>query len=74
MSFKEKFELETMETAIMQLEERVQDLQAQSTNPEVLSDYKKSAEVLNQLALRQAELEQKFKRWAELEKKQKDSE
>lgn len=69
MSFKEKFELENMETAIMALEAEVESLTGESLNPDVLADHKKLNEVLSTLGQKQSELETKYARWQELEAK-----
>jgi ATP-binding cassette subfamily F protein uup len=69
MSYKEKFELENMESTIMKIEKRIEELSSQSVLPEVLSDHKKLSEIHTALAEAQAELDGKFQRWAVLEAK-----
>lgn len=69
MSFKDKFELDNMESTIMVLEKKVEELSAKSLAPDVLDDHKKLAEIHSALSEAQAELDKKFQRWAELEAK-----
>lgn len=69
MSYKEKYELENMETVIMKLEQKVEELSKESNSPNVISDHKKLSDIHSALAEAQSELEAKFARWAELEKK-----
>lgn len=71
LSFKEKFELENMESTITALETEIRDLELMSCSAEVLTDHKRLAEIHTKLANKQSELETKFKRWGELEKKTK---
>ena len=67
MSFKDKFELENMESTIMALEQEVARLTELSQ--QVAGDHKKLGQVLKDLGDKQSELEKKFARWAELEAK-----
>ncbi len=71
LSFKEKFELENMESSISELEQKVESLSAKTQDSEALSDHKKLSQVLEELAQAQAELDRKYKRWEELEAKTK---
>lgn len=67
MSFKEKFELENMESTITKLEAEVESLSAESQNPATQSNHKRLTEVLSELGKKQSELELKYARWQELE-------
>lgn len=67
LSFKEKFELDNMEATILRLEGEVEELKHKSQVPEVLADHRRLAEVHSQIAVLQAELDQKYQRWTELE-------
>ncbi|WP_413585021.1 ABC-F family ATP-binding cassette domain-containing protein [Bdellovibrio sp. HCB274] len=69
LSFKEKFELENMETTIAGLEEKLQAAQTQSMLPDVASNPKKIQELYNEIASTQAEIERLYARWSELEGK-----
>lgn len=69
LSYKEKFELENMEKSVLELEEEIAALTAQSQDAQVLTDHKKLNEVLARLAEKQTQLETKFERWQELESK-----
>lgn len=69
MSFKEKFELENMESEILKLEEEIAQLTERSQDSNVLSDHKQLTEILSTLGERQDALDRKFARWAELEAK-----
>jgi len=71
MSFKEKFELENMEAVILKLETELENLTAESLNPNTLNDPKKMTETHIKLAELQDELDNKYQRWAELENKSK---
>ncbi len=69
LSFKEKYELENMEGIILELEEKLSTLQAESGKPEVVSQAEKIQELYSQISNIQAQLEKLYARWAELEKK-----
>ncbi len=69
LSYKDKFELENMEAAVLALETRINELTSQSLLPEIVADHKKLGEIHSTLSSAQAELEKKFQRWAELEAK-----
>nr|BFD62138.1 ABC-F family ATP-binding cassette domain-containing protein [Bdellovibrio sp. HM001] len=69
LSFKEKFELENMETTIFDLEAKLSDLQAEAGKPEVVSQASKVQELYAQISELQAKIEALYARWAELEKK-----
>ncbi|MFP5520478.1 MAG: ABC-F family ATP-binding cassette domain-containing protein [Bdellovibrionia bacterium] len=69
LSFKEKFELESMEENILKLEQKLTELQTESALPEVVSDSKKVTQIYSEIQKIQEELEKKYARWAELEKK-----
>jgi ABC transport system ATP-binding/permease protein len=70
LSYKEKFELENMEAAIMKLEEQIAALTAESQSPEMARDHKRLNEVLSKLAGLQTELDAKYQRWTDLEARQ----
>lgn len=69
LSFKDKFELENMESTILDLESKVSELQKLSESSDVVADHKRLSQTLAELASAQSELDSKFKRWAEIEKK-----
>nr|BFD67948.1 ABC-F family ATP-binding cassette domain-containing protein [Bdellovibrio sp. HAGR004] len=69
LSFKEKFELENMETTIFDLEAKLSDLQAEAGKPEVVSQASKVQELYAQISALQTKIEGLYARWAELEKK-----
>lgn len=68
MSFKEKHELENMESVIADLEKRLEVLRAESIKPEVVSNSSRLTEITSEMAGLEAELDQKFARWSALEK------
>ncbi|MBX3020039.1 MAG: ABC-F family ATP-binding cassette domain-containing protein [Bdellovibrionales bacterium] len=67
LSYKDKFELENMESTILSLEEEIAKLSTESQSPAVISDHARLAELHGTLAEKQALLESKYERWAELE-------
>lgn len=69
LSFKEKFELENMETTILGLEENLANLQQESEKPEVVAQASKVQDLYLQISELQSKIEQLYARWAELEKK-----
>lgn len=73
LSFKEKFELENMETTILSLEEKLSELTAQSVAPEVVSQASKVQDLYTQISATQTEIDRLYARWSELENKQKGS-
>ncbi|WP_413944188.1 ABC-F family ATP-binding cassette domain-containing protein [Bdellovibrio sp. HCB-162] len=73
LSFKEKFELENMETTILELEEKLSAAQEESQKPEVVSQASKVQELYSVIADLQGKIEKLYARWAELEKKEKGS-
>lgn len=68
MSFKEKHELENMESVIADLEGRLETLRAESITPEVVSNSSRLIEISKEISKLEAELDQKFARWSALEK------
>jgi ATP-binding cassette subfamily F protein uup len=70
LSFKEKFELDSMESDIQALESRIASLTAESQSSEVLSNHTRLTEILSELANLQSKLDLKYARWSELESKQ----
>lgn len=73
LSFKEKYELENMESTILGLEDKLSAAQAESAKPEVVSQASKVQELYSVIADLQGQLEKLYARWAELEKKEKGS-
>jgi ATP-binding cassette subfamily F protein uup len=69
LSFKEKFELENMESTILDLESKISELNNLIVSPEYISDHQKLMEAHSKLASLQAELDHKYQRWSELEAK-----
>ncbi len=67
LTWNEQRELEQMESAILQAETRVEELQARVADPTVLSDHVQSHEAYQQLATAQHEVERLYTRWAELD-------
>jgi ATP-binding cassette subfamily F protein uup len=69
LSFKEKFELESMESNIQAVEARLELKQAESLAPNVTSDVGRVQELYSEIAKLQSEVEKMYARWAELEGK-----
>lgn len=69
LSFKEKFELENMEATIQGLEQKLEELQAESAKPEVVSQASKVQELYKQISEIQEKIDKNYKRWEDLEKK-----
>jgi len=69
LSYKEKRELESMEESILEAEGRVEELEAESTEPGTLADPQKLHEVYGQLKEAQDHVEALYARWSELEEK-----
>jgi ATP-binding cassette subfamily F protein uup len=67
MSFKEKHELETIETTIKTAEKELARLQADSVDSQNLRDAKKMKEILSAIEKQQTKIEKLFSRWSELE-------
>ncbi|MBX9653662.1 ABC-F family ATP-binding cassette domain-containing protein [bacterium] len=70
LSYKEKKELETMETDIHVAEELVAELQKRVEDPAVISNHVKLAEACKVLEEAQSRVNQLYARWEELEAKQ----
>lgn len=70
LSYKEKKELETMESDIHVAEELVAELQKRVEDPAVVSNHVKLAEACKVLEEAQARVNQLYARWEELEAKQ----
>jgi ATP-binding cassette subfamily F protein uup len=64
---KERFEFDNMEKQILDLENKVKELEKITADPAVIKDHKKNTEAQLNLANTQHELEEKYKRWTELE-------
>lgn len=71
LSFKEKFELDNMESTIQALESNIAELNKLLETPEYISDHKKLMDTNTKLADLQSQLELKYQRWSELEEKTK---
>ena len=67
LTWNEQRELEQMESAILEAETRVEELQARVADPTVLADHVKSREAFEQLATAQHEVDRLYARWAELD-------
>jgi len=63
MSYKEKKELEVMETTIMEAELVLEALQKQLDDPEISADSEKSLEHYNIMAEAQKKIEELYERW-----------
>ncbi len=70
LSFKEKFELENMESTILELEQKLAEFEAMAQAPEVVSNASKVQDVYDQIHSLQKQIESLYSRWAELEKRQ----
>lgn len=66
LSYKEQREFEIMEETIQKAESRLQELTAQSTLPESLSNPKRLVELAQEIAAQQIEVDRLYARWAEL--------
>lgn len=66
MSYKEKFELENMESVIGSLEKQLEVATAKSQDPQILANSKELQAAYTEIARLQSEIEQKYARWAEL--------
>lgn len=69
LSYKEKHELENMESQIKNLESRLKIKEEEIASPETLSNHQKLSELSNEIEFLQTQLDTLFTRWAELEKK-----
>jgi ATP-binding cassette subfamily F protein uup len=69
LSFKEKFELENMESTIHTAEARLESLQAESVRSDVVSNAARLQELYAEIAKLQADIEKMYSRWSELESK-----
>lgn len=69
LSYKEKFELENMETAILKMEADLESLRAESETQAVLVDHKRLTEIHTRMAQLTSEIEQKYQRWSDLDGK-----
>ena len=67
LSFKLQRDLDGMEHAILQEEARVQSLEAQAVNPDVLANHTRLAETYRQLDAAQRSVKALYERWAELD-------
>lgn len=71
LSFKEKFELENIEAQVLEMEARLETLQAEAAKPELASNAGRLQELFAEIATLQATIDKTYARWAELEKKEK---
>jgi ATP-binding cassette subfamily F protein uup len=69
LSFKEKFELENMEEKILGLESELQQWQAETQKPDIISNATRLQELFSRISERQAQIDQLYQRWSELERK-----
>lgn len=69
LSYKEKYELENMETSILGLEQKLEALRLESESSAVLSDHQRLAQIHTDMAKLTEEIEAKYQRWAELDAK-----
>lgn len=71
LSFKEKYELENMETTVLGLEEKLGKMQTEAGSPEVTSNAKRVQELFAEIGKTQSEIDRLYARWSELEAKSK---
>ncbi len=71
LSFKEKYELEKMESFILELEEKLKSLQNEIQLPEVTSNIKIMGEKCSLISELEIKIETSYKRWADLEARDK---
>jgi ATP-binding cassette subfamily F protein uup len=69
LSFKEKFELENMESRILECEQKLALLENEAQSSEVVSNASKVQGIYDQIHALQSEIESLYARWAELEKR-----
>jgi ATP-binding cassette subfamily F protein uup len=69
LSWKEQKELEGMESAILEAETRMQELEARVHEPSVAADHVKMRESYQALSEAQADVERLYARWSELDGK-----
>ncbi len=67
LSFKEQFEFDHMEENIHTAETRLEELRAESSLPDVVSNAARLAQIMPEMTELEARIESMFKRWAELE-------
>lgn len=67
LSYKDKYELENIESLILEMEEQLTALQELAQDPKILADHKKLNQVLSRVADLQGKIDQKYQRWAELD-------
>ena len=70
LTYKLQRELDGMEEAILDAEARLESLQAEAADPEVMTDGDRYAKVCRTLAETQQEVDRLYARWAELESMQ----
>lgn len=69
LSYKEKYELENIESTILGLEQKLETLRAESETPAVLADHQRLSRIHTEIATLAEEIEAKYQRWAELDAK-----
>lgn len=69
LSYKEKREYENMEAEILNQEEKLELLNAETSNPEIQSNPARSQELYSEIQQTQDLIEKMYKRWSELEEK-----
>jgi ATP-binding cassette subfamily F protein uup len=67
LSFNEKRELDSMESVILEAEERLSTLQSEAQKSENLSNASKLAELYAEISQTQEKIDRLYKRWSELE-------
>jgi len=71
LSYKERLELEGIEPAIAEAEQKLEQLQTQSHDPATLATPLQLKRVMTELSEQQLKIEKLYERWAELETKSK---
>ena len=71
LTWNEKKEWESMEATILEAEQAVERLQAESQDPKLATDHVRMRDVFAKLGEAQSRVEKLYARWAELEAKQK---
>ncbi|MEM1108143.1 MAG: ABC-F family ATP-binding cassette domain-containing protein [Planctomycetota bacterium] len=67
LTYKLQRELDGMESAILEAEAELEDLQTQSADPAVIADHERFAQVCQAMGDAQTKVESLYARWAELE-------
>ncbi|MEZ0390877.1 MAG: ABC-F family ATP-binding cassette domain-containing protein [Pseudobdellovibrionaceae bacterium] len=67
LSFKEKFELENMESKILELEQSLAKMESDAQSPEIVANASKVQDLFEKIHSTQKQIEALYSRWAELE-------